>query len=139
LHADSEIAALEGDRMSGLGAAVLRQRTSGALSRQVMRHLFIFAGADPNAQWLNGDARTDPGGFLLTGADLGGLEASRPPMALETSIPGVFAVGDVRAGSTERLAAAVGEGAAVVNQIHAYLHKFSSARLAQKVGVPDDR
>lgn len=138
LHGDSEISALEGDRVAGLSAAILRQRTSGALSRQVLRHLFVFIGADPNTQWLNGDAKTDPGGFLLAGNDLGETASGRPPLGLETSIAGVFAIGDVRAGSSKRLAAAVGEGAAVVNQLHAYLHKFALARPAQTAGMPAD-
>lgn len=139
MHADSEISLLEGDRTAGLSAAILRQRTTGSLSRLSMRHLFLFIGADPNTQWLNGDARTDPAGFLLAGKDLDETALGRPPFALETSIAGVFAIGDVRAGSTKRLAAAVGEGAAVVNQLHGYLHKFARGRPAQTVGMPTDR
>ena len=81
-----------------------------------MRHLFLFIGADPNTTWLSGCVALDEKGFVRTGADLG---AARPPM--ETSHRGIFAIGDVRAGSTKRIAAAVGEGAQVVAALHAFL------------------
>jgi len=77
-----------------------------------MRHIFLFIGAEPNAGWLRGCTDTDEKGFIVTG---------NGALPLETSVPGVFAIGDVRAGSTKRVAAAVGEGAAVVAQIHAML------------------
>ncbi|AOY96744.1 thioredoxin reductase [Cupriavidus sp. USMAA2-4] len=81
-----------------------------------LRHLFLFVGAAPNTAWLRDcPVGVDAHGFVRTGADAG-QEAP-----LQTSVPGVFAIGDVRAGSTKRVAAAVGEGAAVVAQIHAYL------------------
>ena len=85
-----------------------------------MRHLFLFCGADPNAGWLDGCVALDEKGFVLTGAKCGGRQG-RPVLPLETSRPGVFAIGDVRAGSTKRVAAAVGDGAAVVAQIHSVL------------------
>jgi thioredoxin reductase (NADPH) len=93
------------------------------------RFLFLFIGADPNTGWMGEcEAARDRLGFVLTGDALDGaaLEASgwplaRRPAALETSIPGVFAIGDARAGSVKRVAAAVGEGAAVVAQLHAFL------------------
>ena len=85
-----------------------------------LRHLFLFIGADPNADWLDGCVALDDKGFVLTGAKCGGRQG-RPVLPLETSRPGVFAIGDVRAGSTKRVAAAVGEGAAVVAQIHSVL------------------
>lgn len=110
LHVGSEIASLEGDRTTGLTAATFRDRSDGTLHRRELRHLFLFIGADPNAAWAASCVKTDGKGFIITGA------GSR---ALETSTPGVFAIGDVRAGSTKRVAAAVGEGAAVVAQIHA--------------------
>jgi thioredoxin reductase (NADPH) len=81
--------------------------------------LFLFIGADPNTAWLNGSGVTlDPKGFVLTGADAGGGVNRR---SLETSRRGVYAIGDIRAGSTKRVAAAVGEGAQVVAALHAYL------------------
>ena len=93
-----------------------------------LRHLFLFVGADPCTAWLGGcGAAIDARGFILTG------RAARPdetdPPALMTSLDGVFAIGDVRSGSTKRVAAAVGEGAAVVAQIHAYLADHAAAAL----------
>ncbi|MES2098130.1 MAG: FAD-dependent oxidoreductase [Pseudomonadota bacterium] len=109
IHVGSEISALEGDA-TGLTAAIFRNRDDGSTERYNLRHLFLFIGADPNADWLSGCVDTDPNGFIVTGEGA---------LSLETSRPGVFAIGDVRAGSTKRVAAAVGEGAAVVAQIHA--------------------
>jgi thioredoxin reductase (NADPH) len=123
LHVGKEVVALEGDRTDGLTAAVFRERSSGATRTCPLRHLFLFIGADPNAAWLGNRAAVDDKGFVLTGlACPGGASAARrPTLPLETSFPGVFAIGDVRAGSTKRVAAAVGEGAAVVAQIHTVL------------------
>lgn len=85
--------------------------------RKRIRHLFLFIGADPNTDWLlNSGVALDPTGFVLTGADAG--KDSQP---LETSRRGVFAIGDVRAGSVKRVAAAVGDGAQVVAALHAFL------------------
>ncbi|HZZ31458.1 MAG TPA: FAD-dependent oxidoreductase [Phenylobacterium sp.] len=113
LHTHTEILAVEGDRAQGLTAATCHNRQTGERKHRPLRHLFLFIGADPNADWLQGCVETDAKGFVVTGANAG-----RP---LETAMPGVFAIGDVRAGSTKRVAAAVGEGAAVVAQIHAFL------------------
>ena len=112
----SEIVGLEGD--DGILAAVRLRHANGEELRHELRNLFLFIGAQPNTDWLEsaGLAR-DKAGFLLTGPDAG--PGARH--ALETSRPGVFAIGDVRAGSTKRVAAAVGEGAQVVAAIHAYL------------------
>ncbi|MGO9064186.1 MAG: FAD-dependent oxidoreductase [Myxococcaceae bacterium] len=122
LHTNKEIVALEGDRAQGLVAAVFRNRSNGATRSYALRHLFLFIGADPNADWLKGCVELDKNGFVVTGASLSvPPESGRPALPLETSRPGVFAIGDVRAGSTKRVAAAVGEGAAVVAQIHSFL------------------
>jgi thioredoxin reductase (NADPH) len=123
LHVGTEVIALEGDRAQGLTAAVFRDRASRATHACPLRHLFLFIGADPNAAWLATRAAVDAKGFVLTGLDFaGGAGAARgAALPLETSRPRVFAVGDVRAGSTKRVAAAVGEGAAVVAQIHTAL------------------
>ncbi len=123
LHTGTEVTALEGDEVTGLSAAVFRERATGATRTCSLRHLFLFIGADPNASWLNGCVRVDNKGFVMTGAKCANAAgpASRPLLPLETSRPGVFAIGDVRAGSTKRVAAAVGEGAAVVAQIHSLL------------------
>ena len=87
------------------------------------RHLFLFIGAEPNADWLTRRVDVDGKGFVITGQQFaeGRAGSNRSPLPLETSVPGVFAIGDVRAGSTKRVAAAVGEGAAVVSQIHSVL------------------
>ncbi len=123
LHTGTEVSALEGDRQSGLQGVVFRDRATGATCRRPIQHLFLFIGADPNAGWLAGQVKVDRGGFIVTGdpAITGTDGGQRPAAPLETDQPGVFAIGDVRAGSTKRVAAAVGEGAAVVAQIHTYL------------------
>lgn len=131
LHMGSEIADLRGDRTTGLTGATFRDRRTGALQERAFRHLFLFIGADPHTRWLDGCVALDGTGFVLTGDRAG--DGERLP--LETSCPGVFAVGDVRAGSTKRVAAAVGEGAAVISQIHSFLTRnagpaFHEARRA---------
>ena len=120
LHTNTEVVALEGNETTGLTGAVFRDRRTGATHGCSLRHLFLFIGAEPNADWLDGCVALDDKGFVLTGAKCGG-RPGRPALPLETSRPGVFAIGDVRAGSTKRVAAAVGEGAAVVAQIHSVL------------------
>jgi thioredoxin reductase (NADPH) len=112
----TEVCALEG--ADGILSAVhWRHTKTGEKVRRPVRHLFLFIGADPNTGWLNGSGvALDPKGFVLTGADAG--ENRR---ALETSRRGVYAIGDIRAGSTKRVAAAVGEGPQVVAALHAYL------------------
>ena len=120
LHTGTEVVGLEGDETVGLTGAVFRERATGEVHTCPLRHLFLFIGADPNASWLNGCVAVDGKGFVVTGARCPHSNA-RPPLPLETSKPGVFAIGDVRAGSTKRVAAAVGEGAAVVAQIHSVL------------------
>jgi hypothetical protein len=95
-------------------------RATGETSTHNIRHVFIMAGASPRTEWLKGCVLLDDKGFILTGRDLdasAGLvppfawPPTRPPQLLETSLPGVFAVGDVRSGNVKRVAAAVGEGA----------------------------
>ena len=129
LHTRTEIIGLEGDQATGLTGAVFRDKTTGATHACPLRHLFLFIGADPNAGWLDGCVTVDDNGFVVTGETFaqgnGGID--RPALPLETNRPGVFAIGDVRAGSTKRVAAAVGEGAAVVAQIHSALAAVSSA------------
>ena len=114
LRFNTALSALEGT--DGVLEAV-RWRSAGAEvdTRRPIRHLFLFVGADPNTDWLQGSGVTlDPKGFVLTGPDVG-------MTALETGLPGVFAIGDVRAGSVKRVAAAVGEGAQVVAALHRVL------------------
>jgi thioredoxin reductase (NADPH) len=112
----TEVTALEGEN-SALETVVWRDVRTGALTRRPINHLFLFIGAEPNTDWLGAcGARTDDKGFLLTGPD-----AAPDSDPLETSVPGVFAIGDARGGSVKRVAAAVGEGAQVVAALHAYL------------------
>ena len=113
---ETEVSALAGQG-GVLEAIRWRHRPSGRETQRPIRHLFLFIGADPNTAWLSQcDVALDDKGFVLTGAELG---AGR--RALETNRSGVFAIGDVRAGSIKRVAAAVGEGAQVVATIHAFL------------------
>ena len=100
-----------------LEAIPWRLRSSGLEHRRLLRHLFLFIGADPNTDWLAGSGvALDPKGFVLTGA-----EAAADCKPLETSRRAVFAIGDVRSGSVKRVAAAVGEGAQVVATLHGIL------------------
>lgn len=123
VHVGKEISSLEGPGDGTITSATFRCRTHGDMVSHAMQHLFLFIGAEPNADWTAGCVATDAGGFILTGRDIpeGSRDAGKPAQLLETSMPGVFAIGDVRAGSTKRVAAAVGEGAAVVAQIHQVL------------------
>jgi len=138
LHTRTEIVSLKGDR-AGLSGAVWRNRDTGEETHCPSRHIFLFVGADPNTDWLHGCwIELDRHGFVLTGRDLGaaalaaaGWDEGREPHPLETSIPGIFAIGDVRLGSVKRVAAAVGEGAAVVAQIHTYLAALDQRQAEQ--------
>ena len=118
LHVGSEVVALDGDRTTGLTAVTFRQRANGKTFRAPLRHLFLFIGADPNTGWLANCVAVDDKGFVTTGGEFSVGANGRTPLQLETSMPGVFAIGDVRSGSTKRVGAAIGEGAAVVAQIH---------------------
>jgi thioredoxin reductase (NADPH) len=121
LHTATEVVALHGDRAQGLTAAIFRHRGSGEEHTCNLRHLFLFIGADPHTAWLQGCVDLDDKGFVLTGEPATDATPATTRLPLETSLPRVFAIGDVRAGSTKRVAAAVGDGAAVVAQIHSVL------------------
>ena len=121
LHTGTEAVALDGDRASGLTGATFRDRASGQTRSYPLRHLFLFIGADPNAEWLADCVAVDGKGFVVTGNGFSSPAAGRASHPLETSMPGVFAIGDVRAASTKRVGAAIGEGAAVVAQLHQVL------------------
>ena len=117
--AQTEVTALEG-KGGTLDAIRWRHRPTGEETRRLIRHLFLFIGAKPNTAWLAASGiALDDKGFVCTGGDFGNGHAS-----LETNLPGVFAIGDVRAGSVKRVAAAVGEGAQVVATLHSYLAKI---------------
>jgi thioredoxin reductase (NADPH) len=121
LHCNSELTALGGE--NDLEEVAWINKETGQVRSIMSRHLFIMAGASPNTNWLSGGLALDEKGFILTGRDLPSSAEpnwtlSRPPHMLESSLPGIFAVGDVRAGSIKRVAAAVGEGATVVSLVH---------------------
>lgn len=116
---------IDGDGERGLQQVTLRDRKTGQRSTVMTPALFVMIGAMPHTEWLEGVVDRDRNGFILTGPDLRGRSLhgfeSRGPMLVETSMPGVFAAGDVRYGSTKRLAAAVGEAGVAIRVIHDYL------------------
>ena len=125
LHYHSEITALDG--ADHLERITWRDRAGGAESAHAIRHIFVMTGASPRTEWLTGCVAMDSKGFILTGRDLDGIRNAgdrpqwpleRAPQMLETSLPGVFAVGDVRAGNVKRVASAVGEGAISIHLVH---------------------
>jgi thioredoxin reductase (NADPH) len=116
LRVRTAVTGLSGTPEGILEGVDLTCRESGEVRRVGAHYMFLFIGADPNTQWLDRRIALDAKGFVATGSD------SQSP--LETSSPGVFAIGDARCGSVKRVAAGVGEGAAVVAQIHAYLAKL---------------
>ena len=121
----SEVVAARGD--GHLEALTLRDRDTGATEEVATSWLFVFIGASPRTDWLGDEVLRDRQGFVRTGPDLAGSEPgrawplARTPYALETSVPGVFAAGDVRLDSMKRVASAVGEGAMAVYLVHRYL------------------
>jgi thioredoxin reductase (NADPH) len=124
---NAEITGLEGVKDTSLECVRWRSRLAPEESRFDTRNLFLFVGADPATGWLEGCGVTvDRAGFVVTGASNG---ASRPASVLATSVPGVFAVGDVRSGSVKRVGGAIGEGAQVVAALHAYLSDAASPSL----------
>jgi len=95
--------------------------SGGSRTRIPTRHLFLFTGADPATGWLRGcGVEVDDKGFIITGRT-GSTEPAAAHLAFQTNVPGVFAIGDVRSTSIKRVASAVGEGAAVVSEVHALL------------------
>ncbi|MDQ2963245.1 MAG: FAD-dependent oxidoreductase [Pseudomonadota bacterium] len=121
LRPHTELTQLHGDRSEGLTAVSWRDNQTGGEEKRPIRHVFLFVGADPETRWLEScGVALDLQGFVLTG-QAAGLAGEHVPASLESNVPGVFAVGDVRSGSVKRVGGAIGEGAAAVAQIHQYL------------------
>lgn len=131
LHTKTEVSKLHGEyHLEGIEIT----NSAGAIEPKSITNLFTFIGAKPRTEWLTDFVQLDKPGFIFTGTELteesrseGHPYTSRSPFNLETSVPGVFAVGDVRHGSVKRVASAVGEGAMVVSQIHQYLSTLQKA------------
>jgi thioredoxin reductase (NADPH) len=118
---NAEVVAVQGSEDGSLGRVRWKSRLAAEQHHFDVRNLFLFVGADPATHWLNGCGVTlDRAGFVVTGAQ-SEQNQGRPVAPLETSVPGVFAVGDVRAGSVKRVGGAIGEGAQVVAALHGYL------------------
>jgi len=128
LRTRTELLALDGDRH--LERIRWRVSGTGVVETHDIRHVFMMTGAVPNTAWLDGCVALDGRGFIKTSPDLspedltgGGWPLARSPYLLETNRPGVFAVGDVRAGNIKRVASAVGEGSIAVAFVHQVLHQ----------------
>lgn len=131
---------VDGGGEQQLERIVVRDRASGTLETLSAEMLFVLVGADPRTEWLSGTLWRDDHGFVLTGGDLHaealrGWPRGRIPRRFETSMPGVFAAGDVRAGSEKRVASAVGEGAVAVREIEEWLGEASRAPAAAAEAV----
>jgi thioredoxin reductase (NADPH) len=137
VHTGSEVAgggasSLGGDAAGGgwLSEVVIRDRASGVEQAVAADGLFVMIGAEPRTAWLPAQVSRDRQGFVVCGTDAMGAPdwpLDRPPMPYETTVPGLFAVGDVRHGSIKRVASAVGEGSVVVSQLHQYLAELKAA------------
>ena len=126
LHTRTEIVKLEGD--AHLERLQWRNNETGTVDSRPIRHAFMMTGAVPCTEWLGGCLAVDAKGFIKTGPDLSKDDLAhwplaRPPYLLESSLPGVFAVGDVRGGNVKRVASAVGEGSIAISFVHQVLHE----------------
>ena len=124
----AEIAALDGDKH--LERVTWRNNQTGEIESHDLQYVFLMTGASPNTSWLRGCLVMDDKGFIKTGSDIAAEELvekkwplKRSPHLLETSLPGVFAVGDVRAGNVKRVASAVGEGSISIHLVHKSLQE----------------
>jgi thioredoxin reductase (NADPH) len=124
VHVQSEIVELAGE--PDLDRVTCQHKRTGERITRPVRHVFMMTGASPNTEWLGGCVAVDDKGFVKAGADLApndlaGWPLSRAPYHFETSLPGVFAVGDVRSTSVKRVASAVGEGSICIQMVHKVL------------------
>jgi thioredoxin reductase (NADPH) len=130
LHTQTEITDLQGDRH--LEQVTWHDRSTDTTETHPIRHVFLMIGAVPNTGWLQDCLTLDEKGFICTGiqlVDRQGWALERHPMILETSVPGIFAAGDVRSGSVKRVASAVGEGAIIISQVHQFLSEQTAESL----------
>jgi thioredoxin reductase (NADPH) len=126
VRTNAQVAEVTGEQH--LEAIVLRDRTTGELEEVASNGMFIFIGARPHSDFVAGIVGLDQRGFVLTGPDVSAAvdlpapwPLDRDPLLMETSVPGIFAAGDVRAGVVRRVASAVGQGAVCVSLVHRYL------------------
>jgi thioredoxin reductase (NADPH) len=128
---------VDGTGTDHLESLVLEDRRTQTRRRVAADALFVLLGSQPRTEWLGEDLARDQWGFILTGPDVlsdpgGRWPASRPPLLHETSLPSVFAAGDVRRGSVKRVASAVGEGAITIPLVHRYLEAIATSEVAAR-------
>ncbi len=129
IHVRLNTEVVDGEGEGRLTRLILRNNVTGELVSVPAAGLFILIGARPHTEWLPPEIARDDKGFILTGTDVirGKMGAAHPTLMFETSLPGVFAVGDVRYGSVKRVASAVGEGSVAVQQLHRHLARVRAA------------
>jgi thioredoxin reductase (NADPH) len=139
LHTETEVVGLAGN--DRLDHVLCRDNKTGAVDTRDIRHIFLMTGANPNTGWLAGCLALDEKGFVKTGTDLASADLTtahwpltRRPYLLEASLPGVFAVGDVRSGNVKRVASAVGEGSIAISMVHKVLQELRDHLAASAAG-----
>jgi thioredoxin reductase len=139
LHTETEVVGLEGN--DRLDHVLCRNNKTGVLDARDIRHVFLMTGANPKTGWLAGCLALDEKGFVKTGVDLAPSDLTnahwpltRRPYLLEASLPGVFAVGDVRSGNVKRVASAVGEGSIAISMVHKVLQERRDYLAASAAG-----
>ena len=137
IRCHTQVAAAHGE--TSLEALDVVDSSSGETTRLESGGLFIFIGADAETGWLPPEIALDPKGYVLTGVDAraaGGWELDRDPYLLETSVPGIFACGDVRFSPVKRVAAAVGEGSMAIAFVHQFLREAAAEAATAVTPVP---